>query len=105
MTAAAARNLSLADEVGAHAMERLTETIRGSVRAMLPASDCRTVLLEADDESYMHDRMPWPVVGPWRPSATAPVGEPYGWGDRGASHICNRPTAPVGEPYGWGDSG
>lgn len=62
MTAAAARNLSLTDEVGAHAMERLTETIRGSVRAMLPASDCRTVLLEADDESYMHDRQPWPVA-------------------------------------------
>ena len=29
---------------------------------MLPASDCRTVLLEADDESYMHDRQPWPVA-------------------------------------------
>jgi hypothetical protein len=78
--------LSLTDEVGAHAMERLTETIRGSVRAMLPASDCRTVLLEADDESYMHDRQPWPVAPICNRTGgrTEWVG---GIADRGASHL------------------
>ena len=46
-------------------MVGLTEAIRGHVRAMLPARDCRTTLVEDDDESYMHDRKPWPEPG-WR---------------------------------------
>ena len=58
--AAKSRNLSTTREVGAKALVGLTASIRERVRGLLPASDCRTVLLEADDESYMHDRKPWP---------------------------------------------
>jgi hypothetical protein len=61
--AADARNLSLTREVGARAMVEMTEGIRSRVRALVPATDCRTELIEADDESYMHDRKPWPVEG------------------------------------------
>ena len=58
--AAAARNLSHPHEVGAKLITSTTEAIRKQVRSMLPSTDCRTALLEADDESYMHDRKPFP---------------------------------------------
>ena len=58
--AAEARNLSRPHEVGAKLVTSTTEAIRSQVRAMLPSADCRTQLLEADDESYMHDRKPFP---------------------------------------------
>jgi hypothetical protein len=58
--AAAARNLSQPHEVGAKLITSTTEAIRKQVRSMLPSTDCRTQLLEADDESYIHDRKPFP---------------------------------------------
>ena len=89
VAAAAARNLT-AGEVGAKAIVGLTEAIRSQVRLLLPreqlqrsmgggadagpytgrggmvrggggGGDCRTRLLEADDETYIHDRKPWPA--------------------------------------------
>ena len=63
--AAESRNLSSPREVGGRAMASLTEAIRGRVRELFLAgdgmhADCRAKLLQADDESYMHDRKPWP---------------------------------------------
>ena len=81
-TSARALNLSLVNEVGGMARQALAEAIRSTVRAQFaaggPASgrmttpedkgmrshttpDCNTVLLEADDESYMHDRKNWNI--------------------------------------------
>ena len=58
--AAQARNLSRPHEVGARPISAMTDAIRAQVRSMLPSADCRTRLLEADDETYMHDRKPFP---------------------------------------------
>ena len=58
--AAASRNLSRPREVGGGAMAAMAEAIRERVRSLLPAADCRTRLLQADDETYMHDRKGWP---------------------------------------------
>ena len=63
VTAAAARNLSFPLEVGGHAMVAITDATRRLIRELLPASDCRTKLLEADDETYMHDGKAWPEAG------------------------------------------
>ena len=61
MTAAArSRNLSLPREVGARVITNLHEAVRTQVRGLSGATDCRLELLEADDETYMHDRKPWP---------------------------------------------
>lgn len=58
--AAVARNLTSPQEAGARAMVGFTEAIRSRMRELFPSNDCRTQLLEADDETYMHDRKPWP---------------------------------------------
>ena len=63
MAAAAARNLSAPREVGAKAMVALTDAVRKGFRSVFPASDCRTELIEVDDETYMHDRARWPDAG------------------------------------------
>ena len=60
--AARALNLSVPQETGGKALWGFTEAIRAKVRELFrtPSSDCQTELLEADDESYMHDRKKWP---------------------------------------------
>jgi len=57
---ARARNLTNPREVGGRAMVAMTEAIRAQIRSLFPSRDCRAELLEADDETYMHDRKPWP---------------------------------------------
>ena len=62
-TAARARNLS-DDEAGASVMDSLTHTIRAAIPAAIRRAgpkDCRTELIDADDETYMHDRKAWPA--------------------------------------------
>lgn len=59
-SAARARNLSVPREVGAKAITGLHDAVRAQIRGLSSASDCRLELLEADDETYMHDRKPWP---------------------------------------------
>lgn len=58
--AARSRNLSLPREMGAKVVSNLHEAVRTHIRELRGATDCRLELLEADDESYMHDRKPWP---------------------------------------------
>ena len=58
-----ALNLTVPAEAGGRVRWALIEAIRAKVREMVrPGADCQTELLEADDETYMHDRKPWPVA-------------------------------------------
>lgn len=61
VAAAAARNLTHPREIGAATLQNLQESLRDKFRTgLVPSSDCRAKLLEVEDESYMHDRKPWP---------------------------------------------
>ncbi|KAL3910358.1 MAG: hypothetical protein SGPRY_009087 [Prymnesium sp.] len=55
------RNLSSPLEVGGKAMAVMTDAIRTHIRELIPSADCKLELIQDDDETYMHDRKPWPM--------------------------------------------